>query len=199
MDECITARRLKKMKWLLCLSLVVIPLFLIAAGSESAEGTKPMTVSSGEEVTIEYTLKLEDQSTIDSNVGEEPLKYIQGNHEIIPGLETALEGLKVGDQREIKVTPADGYGEVDPAAFEEVDKSRIPPEALVIGTPLEGQDPSGRPIHAKVHLIKESTVVLDMNHPLAGKTLYFDVKILGIQAPDKIQAPDPPESYGHPK
>jgi FKBP-type peptidyl-prolyl cis-trans isomerase SlyD len=187
------------MKWLLCLSLVMIPLFPNTVRGESAEGTEPLTVSSGEEVSIEYTLKLEDHSTVDSNVGAEPLKYIQGNHEIIPGLETALEGLKVGDQREIKVAPADGYGEMDPTAFEEVDKSRIPPEALVVGTPLEGQDPSGRPIHAKVHLIKESTVVLDMNHPLAGKTLYFDVKILGIQAPDKNRATDPPESSGHSK
>lgn len=187
------------MKWLLCLSLAVFALFLNAARSESAEETKPLTVSSGEEISIEYTLKLEDQSTIDSNVGEEPLKYIQGNNEIIPGLETALEGLKVGDRKEIKVAPADGYGEVDSAAFEEVDKSRIPPEALVVGTPIEGQDPSGRPIHAKVHLIKESTVVLDMNHPLAGKTLYFDVKILEIQAPGKNQATDPPESYDQSK
>jgi FKBP-type peptidyl-prolyl cis-trans isomerase SlyD len=181
------------MRWVLSLSLVVLSLFLNVARSGSGEKEKPMTISAGEEITIEYTLKLEDKTTVDSNVYGEPLKFIQGEHQIIPGLETALEGLKVGDKKEVKVKPEDGYGAVDPQAFQEVEKSRVPPEALVTGTPLEGRDPSGRPIHAKVHEIKESTVVLDMNHPLAGKTLFFDIKILGIQAQNQ------PESHDHPK
>ena len=181
------------MRWILSLSLGVLPLFLGVAQSESGENAKPMTVSAGEEITIEYTLKLEDKTTIDSNVGAEPFKFVQGERQIVPGLETALEGLKVGDKKEVKVKPEDGYGAVDPAAFQEVEKSRIPPEALVVGTPLEGRDPSGRPIRAKVSEIKESTVVLDMNHPLAGKTLLFEIKILGIQAAGL------PESHDHPK
>ncbi|MBI3595532.1 MAG: peptidylprolyl isomerase [Nitrospirae bacterium] len=180
-------------KQILSLSLVVFPLFLNVAGSESGEGAKPITVSAGEEISIEYTLKLEDKTTVDSNVGGEPFKFIQGEHQIITGLETALEGLKVGDTKTIKVKPEDGYGEVDPNAVQEVEKSRIPPEAMVIGTPLEGTDPSGHPIHARVREIKEKTVVLDLNHPLAGKTLLFDVKILGIQAQNK------PESHDHDK
>jgi FKBP-type peptidyl-prolyl cis-trans isomerase SlyD len=181
------------MKRILGLSLVVFPLFINLAWSESGKGAKPVTVSAGEEISIEYTLKLEDKTTVDSNVGGEPLKFIQGKHEIIPGLETALDGLKVGDTKTIKVKPEDAYGEVDPNAVQEVEKSRIPPEALVIGTPLEGTDPSGRPIHARVREIKEKTVILDLNHPLAGKTLLFDVKILGIQAQNK------PESSEHAK
>ncbi|MBI3611494.1 MAG: peptidylprolyl isomerase [Nitrospirae bacterium] len=181
------------MRWILSLSLVVLPLFLNAARSESGEKAKPITVSAGKEIAIEYTLKLEDKTTVDSNVGGEPLKYIQGEHQIIPGLETALEGLKVGDKKAVKVKPEDGYGEVDPNAFREIDKSRIPPEALVVGTPLDGSDPSGRPIHARVREIKESTVVLDFNHPLAGKILLFDVKVLGIQRSDKPYSPDPAE------
>lgn len=181
------------MKRILGLSLVVFPLFLNVAWSETGKEAKPLTVSAGEEISIEYTLKLEDKTTVDSNVGGEPFKFIQGKHQVIPGLETALEGLKVGDTKSIKVKPEDGYGEVDPTAVQEVDKSRIPPEALVIGTPLEGTDPSGNPIHAKVREIKEKTVVLDLNHPLAGKTLLFDVKILGIQPQNK------PESNEHSK
>ena len=141
------------LKRILGLSLVFFPLILDVAWSESAKGAKPLTVSAGEEISIEYTLKLEDKTTVDSNVGGQPLKYIQGEHQIIPGLETALEGLKVGDTKSIKVKPEDGYGEIDPNAMQEVEKSRIPPEALVIGTPLEGTDPSGRPIHATVREI----------------------------------------------
>jgi FKBP-type peptidyl-prolyl cis-trans isomerase SlyD len=179
------------MKRILGLSLVVFPLFLNMAWGESGKKAKPITVSAGEEISIEYTLKLEDKTTVDSNVGGEPLKFIQGEHQIIPGLETALEGLKVGDTKSIKVKPEDGYGEVDPKAVQEVEKSRIPPEALVIGTPLEGTDPSGHPIHARVREIKEKTVILDLNHPLAGKTLLFDVKILGIQAQNKPESHEP--------
>ncbi|HUK56753.1 MAG TPA: peptidylprolyl isomerase [Nitrospiria bacterium] len=182
------------MRWILGSLLIVSPFFLGVAWSASGEEAKPTTVSAGKVVSIEYTLKLEDQSTVDSNVGGEPLRFIQGEHQIIPGLETALEGLKVGDTKSVRVKPADGYGEVDPKAMEEIEKSRIPPEALVIGTPLEGNDPSGRPIHATVREIKEKTVVLDLNHPLAGKTLLFDVKILAIEAQVKPEAPEHPNN-----
>lgn len=182
-----------KLIWILSLSLAALPLWLDPARGESAAGAKLMTVSAGEEISIEYTLKLEDKTTVDSNVGGEPFKFIQGEHQVVPGLETALEGLKVGDKKTIKVVPKDGYGEVDPNAVQEVDKSRIPPEALVIGTPLEGTDPTGHPINARVSEIKEKTVILDLNHPLAGKTLFFDVKILDIQAQNKSDSQDLPK------
>lgn len=182
-----------KLIWILSLSLAALPLGLDPARGESAAGAKLMTVSAGEEISIEYTLKLEDKTTVDSNVGGEPFKFIQGEHQVVPGLETALEGLKVGDKKTIKVVPKDGYGEVDPNAVQEVDKSRIPPEALVIGTPLEGTDPTGHPINARVSEIKEKTVILDLNHPLAGKTLFFDVKILDIQAQNKSDSQDLPK------
>jgi FKBP-type peptidyl-prolyl cis-trans isomerase SlyD len=181
------------MRRILSLSLFILSIILYTTLSQAEERAKLMMVSAGEEITIEYTLKLEDKTTVDSNVGAEPLKYIQGEHQIIPGLETALEGLKVGDKKNVKVKPEDGYGVVDPNAFQEVEKSRVPPEALVVGTPLEGRDPSGRPLNAIVHEIKELTVVLDTNHPLAGKTLFFEVKILGIQTQTQ------PESQDHPK
>lgn len=196
------------MRRILSFSLVILSIILNTTLSQAGEKAKPMTVSAGEEITIEYTLKLDDKTTIDSNVGAEPLKFIQGDHRILPGLETALEGLKVGDKKNVQVKPEDGYGPVDPNAFQEVEKSRVPPEALVVGTPLEGRDPSGQPIHARVREIKESTVVLDMNHPLAGKTLFFEVKILNIQkAPAQALAPAPaqaqpkpePESHDQPK
>jgi FKBP-type peptidyl-prolyl cis-trans isomerase SlyD len=178
------------MKRFLGFSLIFLSSVVAAALSEAGEKAAPLTVSAGEEITIEYTLKLEDQTTVDSNVGDEPFKFIQGEHRIVPGLETAIEGLKVGDKKQVQVTPEDGYGTVDPNAYQEIDKSRLSAEAMVVGTLIEGRDPSGNPIRARVYEIKDSTVVLDLNHPLAGKTLIFDVKILGIQAQAEADSPD---------
>ncbi len=187
------------MRRIFCLSLMICSIILNTTLSQAGEKDKPATISAGKEITIEYTLKLEDKSTLDSNVGAEPFKFVQGEHQIVPGLETALEGLKVGDKKNVQLKPEDGYGAVDPDAFQEIEKARVPPEALVIGTPLEGRDPSGRPIRAKVSEIKESTVVLDMNHPLAGKTLFFEVKILDIQAQSPSQSKPEPEPHEHPE
>ena len=79
-----------------------------------------MAVSDGKQVSLEYTLTLEDKSKVDSNVGKDPLTYTQGAHEIIPGLEKQLTGLKVGDTKHIEIPPAEGYGEVDPARKQEL-------------------------------------------------------------------------------
>ncbi len=150
----------------------------IHAESQKEEAMK---VSSGKKVSIEYTLTLEDKSVIDTNVGSDPLSYIQGSHNIISGLENALEGLKIGDSKQVTIKPEDGYGSVDQKAIMEVSKEQIPQDALTVGAQLQGQNADGQVIHAQVVEIKEQTVVLDFNHPLAGKTLHFDVKIVNIQ------------------
>ena len=140
-----------------------------------------VAVSSGKKVSIEYTLTLDDKSVADTNVGSEPLSYVQGSHNIIPGLENALEGLKIGDSKQVTVEPEDGYGPVDQKAIMEVSREQVPQDALKVGAQLQGQNPDGQVVHALVKEIKEQTVVLDFNHPLAGKTLHFDVKIVDIQ------------------
>lgn len=147
----------------------------------SAKGEKAMAISAGKEISIEYTLRLEDQTAVDTNVGNEPLTYIHGSHQIIPGLEKALEGMKIDESKQVTIKPEEGYGPVNQDAFVEVDKNQIPSDALKIGTPLQGRDNTGRIMTARVSEIKEKTVVLDLNHPLAGKTLYFDVKVLDIK------------------
>src|SRR5215831_19994027 len=139
------------------------------------------TVTEGKNVSLEYTLTLDDKSVVESNVGKQPLTYTHGTQQIIPGLEKALEGLAVGDTKEVTVAPVDGYGEQDPEALQEVQKKLIPPDALVVGARLQGKAPDGHMVYPRVAEIKDDTVVLDFNHPLAGKTLHFDVKILDIQ------------------
>ncbi len=165
--------------------VVVCFIFCTLIGSVTihAESQKEeaMTVSSGKKVSIEYTLTLEDKSVVDINVGSEPLSFVQGSHNIISGLENALEGLKIGDSKQVTIKPEEGYGPVDQKAIIEVSKDQVPQDALKVDAQLQGQNADGKIIHAMVVEIKEQTVVLDFNHTLAGKILHFDVKIVDIQ------------------
>jgi FKBP-type peptidyl-prolyl cis-trans isomerase SlyD len=139
------------------------------------------TVKDGAEVTLEYTLRLEDKTMLESNVGKEPMTYRHGAHEIVPGLEQSLVGLAKGDKKQVVVKPSDGYGEVDPKAIQEVTKSMIPEAGRKVGARLEAKGPDGQSMFPRVVEVKDETVVLDFNHPLAGKTLVFEVTILDIR------------------
>lgn len=141
-----------------------------------------MTIKEGAKVSLEYTLKLEDATVVDTNVGGEPLTYTQGSQQIIPGLEKKLEGLKEGESHQIVVPPEEAYGAVNPSAFQEVSKEQIPSEGLKVGAMLQGQDANGRSIPLRVAEIRDESVLLDFNHPLAGETLHFDIKILNVEA-----------------
>lgn len=149
----------------------------------SAEEASAAIVRAGKLVSIEFTLRLDDQIVVDTNVGGDPLSYIHGLQQLMPGLENGLKGLAVGESKKIVVQPEDGYGPVDTHAYMEADKSRIPPESLKIGALVEGQDSTGRPVYPRIKEIGEDEVILDYNHPLAGQVLYFDVKVLDIQKP----------------
>ncbi|MCA9457830.1 MAG: peptidylprolyl isomerase [Nitrospiraceae bacterium] len=164
-----------------CCSLLVASAMTTSAQADSQEGGSPMTVSEGKSISMEYTLTLENKEVLDSNVGGEPLTFTQGSHQIIPGLETALDGMKAGERKQVTVAPEQGYGKVDPQAIQEVPIDQIPPDARKVGVQLQGKDGQGRVVHPTVTEVKEQVVVLDFNHPLAGKTLYFDVKILDIK------------------
>jgi FKBP-type peptidyl-prolyl cis-trans isomerase SlyD len=143
-----------------------------------------MKVSPGMKVSIEYILKLEDNAVIDSNVGASPLIYFHGFQQIIPGLEKALEGMTIGESKQVTVSPEEGYGIISQQAFTEVKKEQVSQDAqtaLRVDAHVRGRDASGSVFHARVAEIKDQTVVLDFNHPLAGRTLYYEVKVLDIQ------------------
>jgi len=139
-----------------------------------------MTIAEGKKVSFEYTLTLEDKEVIDSNVGKEPLTYVQGSKQIVPGLEKAMEGLTVGDTKQVTVIPEEGYGPIITEAVIEVKKEQLPEDAREVGALVQGQG-GGQTLRGKVTELKEDTAVVDFNHPLAGKTLFFDVKVLEIQ------------------
>jgi FKBP-type peptidyl-prolyl cis-trans isomerase SlyD len=142
-------------------------------------------IREGSRVALEYTLSDETGKVIESNKGKEPMNYIHGKGQIIPGLEKQLSGMKVGEEKKVEVKPEDGYGPVNPQAFQEVPKDKLPPEALKVGTMLMAQGAQGQGIPARVHEIKDNTVIMDFNHPMAGKTLSFDIKISEIKAAEK--------------
>jgi FKBP-type peptidyl-prolyl cis-trans isomerase SlyD len=139
-------------------------------------------IQEGSIVSIEYTLTDDDGKVIDTNVGKEPLTFIQGAGQIVSGLERELQGLKAGEQKKVRVKPEDGYGMPNQQAFQEMPRESIPAEAQKPGVTLMAKAPDGRAIPIRVHEVKEKTVVVDFNHPLAGKTLNFDVKIKDIKA-----------------
>jgi FKBP-type peptidyl-prolyl cis-trans isomerase SlyD len=141
------------------------------------------TIADGCTVRIEYTLRDDAGALIDSSEGREPLTYIHGRDEIIPGLEQGLAGLRAGDQRQVTVAPEDAYGLVDPTARLEVPRRAVPPEALVPGKQLMARTPSGDSQIVVVKEVGEENVVLDLNHPLAGRTLHFDVRVVDVSAP----------------
>jgi FKBP-type peptidyl-prolyl cis-trans isomerase SlyD len=175
---------------------------------QSAEKTKQeKVVKDGSVVSLQYSLSEEDGKLIETNKGKDPLKYTHGSKQIIPGLEKELAGMKVGGEKRVKVKPEDAYGVVNGKAFQEVPREQIPANGLKIGATLSAKGPQGQEIPVRVHEIKEKTVVLDLNHPMAGKTLLFDVKILDIQPsaasnsaqPAKPTAPAKPAQTPQPK
>jgi len=140
-----------------------------------------MTIQQGKIVSFDYTLTV-DGEVVDTSKGKEPLQYTHGEGKIIRGLAKQLEGMKVEEEKRIVVNPEEAYGPINPAAFQEVLKSSLPsdlkPEK---GMRLRSKDQTGKTSIVKIADVKEDAIVLDLNHPLAGKTLTFDVKIVSIK------------------
>lgn len=149
--------------------------------SSSLYAEEAKVITEGSKVSLEYTLNIEDGETVDSNTGDDPLVYTQGNNEIIPALEEELNGLATGDEKQVTLQPEDAYGTVDPEAFREVPLDQIPEDAREAGQLLIMQDQQGNKQQIKVSEVRDETAVLDLNHPLAGKVLHFDVRVVDVQ------------------
>jgi FKBP-type peptidyl-prolyl cis-trans isomerase 2 len=150
-------------------------------------------IADGMKVKFDYTLTV-DKEQVETTQGKTPLEYVQGKQMLIPGLEKELAGLKAGDAKTVVVKPEDGYGPVRPEALKEIDNAKLPKDITPkVGMVLEMQDPEGNAYPAMVKEVKEKTFVLDFNHPLAGKELNFDVKIVSVEvAPPAPAAPAVP-------
>lgn len=139
-------------------------------------------VGKGSVVGIDYSLHLGDGNVIDRSEPGAPLTYLHGEGNIVPGLERALEGLAVGDARQVVVAPEDGYGPHDLQGLQEVPRDAFPTDMKPeVGMQFTARGPQGEAVPFTVTDVKLESVVVDLNHPLAGKTLHFDVTVREIR------------------
>jgi FKBP-type peptidyl-prolyl cis-trans isomerase SlpA len=137
-------------------------------------------IQSGDNVKVHYTGKLEDGSIFDTSLaeGREPLETTLGQGQLIKGFEAGLMDMSEGEKKTIEIESADAYGEHNPEMINEIPRTQVP-EGVQAGEMLQGMGPMG-PVNVKVVEVKEETVVLDANHPLAGKKLIFDLEVVSI-------------------
>ena len=140
-----------------------------------------MIIEKGRIVSFEYTLTLEDQKVIDTNAGAEPLTFTAGSSEIIPGLEDQMAGMKAGDAKTVTVRPEDGYGPLLPEAVIRLRIDQVPLNSRHVGAMLQTTSPEGQVFRGRITQINDKTATIDLNHPLAGKTLFFDIKIIDVR------------------
>ncbi len=132
----------------------------------------------GDTVRIHYTGKYEDGTVFDSSEGKDPLEFVAGSQQIIPGLDNAILEMSEGDQQTVTVPPEEAYGEREPALAQEVEREQLP-EGVSEGAALEAEV-GGQKTMLWVTELNDETAVVDANHPLAGKTLVFDVELVSV-------------------
>ncbi|MGC1375410.1 MAG: peptidylprolyl isomerase [Anaerolineales bacterium] len=150
--------------------------------------SKDLKIEDGQVVSMDYTLHV-DGEIVDTSDGREPLEFIQGTGNIIPGLERELYGMVIGDSKKVSVAPADAYGELDPEAYADVPRAEFPDNIpLEKGIEIQVRDESNHPMSARIDTVTDEIVKLDFNHPLAGKTLDFEVSIVALRgaSPDEL-------------
>lgn len=151
--------------------------------SQQARGkmTDNLKIVDGHVVSLHYTLHVDGELTDQSEQGE-PLEFIQGEGHIIPGLENALYGMTAGESRQVLVAAGEGYGEHDSEAFAVIPREQFPAEIpLEVGLELQVRTQEGDTLAARVDSLSDESVRLDFNHPLAGKTLTFNIMIAGVR------------------
>lgn len=135
----------------------------------------------GDTVHFHYTGTLEDGTVFDSSQGRDPLSFTLGSGQIIPGLDAAIDGMSVGDQKTVTITADQAYGPYQPEARQAIPRDQIPAHIpLDPGTQLQMQAQNGQAIPVVVAEVGEAEVVLDANHPLAGKDLTFAVELVAV-------------------
>ncbi|APX10842.1 FKBP-type peptidyl-prolyl cis-trans isomerase [Tateyamaria omphalii] len=141
------------------------------------------TIKNGDTVRIHYTGTLLDGTVFDSSDGSDPLEFVVGSGQIIPGLDVALPGMAEGETKKVNIPCDQAYGPINPALRQGVPRDAIPDDiALEVGLQLQMQTPQGQPMPVTVVELGAEEIMLDANHPLAGKDLVFDFEVVSVDA-----------------
>jgi FKBP-type peptidyl-prolyl cis-trans isomerase 2 len=174
----------------------VVSCFSVLVLTVAIMGCAPITVKDKKIVQMNYKGTLPDGTSFGQSEPGKPLEFMVGAGKLIPTLEKALVGLKVGDKKKVEIKAADAYGEYDKSAVQEVPRSQFPKELpITVGEHYRVQTPQG-PITVTINAANDKTVMVDFNHPLAGKDLTFDVEIVKIRdaTKDELTAAFPQET-----
>lgn len=140
------------------------------------------TAQKGDTVTVHYTGKLDDGEVFDSSRQRDPLEFEVGSGQVIPGFDRAVEGLEVGESTEVRLEPEEGYGQPRDDLLVDVERARFPTDSEPeVGQQVQVQVAPGENRVATITSIEAEAITLDLNHPLAGQALTFDVELVGIQ------------------
>jgi peptidylprolyl isomerase len=134
---------------------------------------------SGDTVRVHYTGKLEDGTKFDSSAGKDPLEFSLGANDVLPGLDSAIEGMAVGDSKSVKIAANDAYGPRHEQLIQDVPREHLPDDMHpAVGMQLQAQGQDGQPIRLVITAVEDETITVDGNHPLAGKPLNFDIELV---------------------
>lgn len=154
-------------------------LMLLVAGCAQQQVAKE-----GDQVKVHYAGTLEDGTEFDSSIGGEPMEFILGSGQVIPGFDTGITGMAVGEKKTITIVPEDAYGQVRPELVMNVPAASFPEDITPeVGLKLTMQRPDGMPMPITIVGMEGDSVTIDANHELAGKTLTFEVELVEIIAP----------------
>jgi peptidylprolyl isomerase len=140
-------------------------------------------MENGQLVSVHYIGTLDDGSEFDNSRSRNaPLEFQLGTGQVIPGFESAISSMEVGETRDIHIEPAQAYGDVNPAGFQDVARDMFPEDfECAPGTVVQGQREDGHQFQARIVSETDGVVRIDLNHPLAGQNLNFNIEVLGVQ------------------
>ncbi|MCH2169211.1 peptidylprolyl isomerase [Myxococcota bacterium] len=152
---------------------------LVAAADDSLQS---VPVAEGRVVVFDYTLRLEDGTVHDTSVGRQPMRITHGARQIeLPGLESALLGMRANESKKVVLGPEEAYGNPSPAKLQKVPLAQIPAENRNPGEVIVAQPPEGPAMYVTVLEVREEVVIVDFNHPLAGRTVTFEIEVVSVE------------------
>jgi len=140
-------------------------------------------VKTGQTVSVHYVGKFNDGTEFDNSRNRgEPVSFEVGSGQLISGFDSALEGMVIGETKAIKLEPSEAYGEVNENLVQTVPQESFPPEyEFKVGNVVQGQNATGQQVTARIDSVDENVVVLNFNHPMAGRDLNFEIELLSVQ------------------